>query len=415
MRIKFEIGGRSVDPENLADEVMAETLKTVEADLRAKIGSIRHPETGEFPVLVVRGNTLGNLSVEVTGSPELIALVRERLQGDEEKGMNQLTEKPSGSPVAFLCHASEDKDLVRRLASDLMAHGIDVFFDEWEIRSGDSIRRKIETGLERCTHFVAILTPNSIAREWVNTEIDAGFIKKIEGNCRFIPLRFALPVDKLPPLFRSLHSPSMDDYENGLAQLISDIHEISRKPKISFPPPVVTERTTGLGVSAGAEAVLRLLVEKSEHGDSMDPQVSPQEIKQFAGLSDDDIVDAVAELEGQGFVQRHVTLGCGSIGFHMLTPKAELFVKFDRHFKPWDPEADALRIAADLVNRMKDGASVPDLAASYGWPPRRMNPAINHLVNRRLIEASEVIGCHPWTTPWIRRTAATRRFVRDRS
>jgi len=394
---------------------MTEILNAVEEDLRAKIGSIRHPETGEFPVLVVRGSTLENLHVEVRGSPELIALVHERLHPDEKKGMNEEIEKPGGSPVAFLCHASEDKDLVHRLASDLMGSGIDVFFDEWEIRSGDSIRRKIDTGLEGCTHFIAVLTPNSITKEWVNTEIDAGFIRKIEGNCRFIPLRFGLTASNLPPLLRSLHSPSMDDYENCLAQLVSDIHGISRKPKLGFPPPIIIERTTRLGVTKSAEAILRLLIEKSEHGDSMDPQVSPQEIQQLTGLTDDDIVDGVAELEGQGFVQRHITLGCGAIGFHMLTPEAELFVKFDRYFKPWNPELDALRIAADLVNSFKDGTSVPDLATSYGWLPRRMNPAINYLVNRRLIEASEEIGCHPWTTPWIRRTAATRRFLKDHS
>ncbi|RJR54773.1 MAG: toll/interleukin-1 receptor domain-containing protein [Desulfobacteraceae bacterium] len=415
MRVEFEIGGRSVDPEDLADYVMAEILKAVEAELRAKIGSIRRPETGEFPVLVVRGNTMENLSVEVTGSPELIALVHERLNGREEKGTNGEVEKPGGSPVAFLCHASEDKNLVRRLAGDLVGRGIDVFFDEWEIRSGDSIRRKIETGLEGCTHFIAIMTPDSISKEWVNTEIDAGFIRKTEGSSKFIPLRFGLPVDKLPPLLRSLYSPSMDDYESGLAQLVSDIHGISRKPETGPPPSTTMERKAGVGVSAGAETILRLMIEGSEHGDSMDPELSPQEIRQLTRLTDDDIVDAVSELEGQGFVQRHIGLGCGEIGFHVLTPEAELFVKFDRHYKPWNPEADACRIAADLVNRMKEGASVPDLAASYEWPPRRMNPAVNYLLNRRLIEASETMGCHPWTTHWIGRTAATRRFLRDRT
>ncbi len=75
---------------------MTEILNAVEEDLRAKIGSIRHPETGEFPVLVVRGSTLENLHVEVTGSPKLIALVHERLHPDEKKGMNEEIEKPGG-------------------------------------------------------------------------------------------------------------------------------------------------------------------------------------------------------------------------------------------------------------------------------------------------------------------------------
>ena len=52
---------------------------------------------------------------------------------------------------AFICHASEDKDLARRIATDLHRSGIDTFFDEWEISAGDSLRRKIDEGLAACT------------------------------------------------------------------------------------------------------------------------------------------------------------------------------------------------------------------------------------------------------------------------
>jgi len=83
-------------------------------------------------------------------------------------------------PVAFLCHASEDKNMVRRLANDLIAHGIDVVFDEWEIHAGDSLRQKIDAGLELCTHFIAVLSPTSIRKPWVNSEMDAGFVMRLQ-------------------------------------------------------------------------------------------------------------------------------------------------------------------------------------------------------------------------------------------
>lgn len=418
MKVKFEIDGRPVDPSKMGDAIMATVLKGLEEEVRGKIGAIRHPETGEFPVVVVRGRSFDNLTCEVTGSPELLALVNERLHG-AEGGQNVVSENFSEDtetkPVAFLCHASEDKDLVRRLANDLMAKGIDVFFDEWEIRSGDSIRRKIDDGLGRCTHFIAVLTPQSITKEWVQTEIDAGFVQKVEGACKFIPLRIGLPVEKLAPLLRGVHSPAMDDYESTLAQLISDIHGVSRKPELGAPPAAVAMRTGGLGISAAAEAIVRLMVERSEHGDFFDPQLSPDDIREGTGLPDDDIVDAVDELEGQGFVQRHASLNSEEIGFDTLTPESDLFAKFDRHFRTWNPEEDALLIAADLVNSNQDGVSIPKLAESYRWSPRRMNPALNYLMNRKLVEASEMMGCHPWTTHWIGKTPATRRFVRERS
>jgi len=52
---------------------------------------------------------------------------------------------------------------------------------KWEIRSGDSLKRKMEEGLAGCTHFVVLLTPNSLGKPWVETEIDAGFLRMVRG------------------------------------------------------------------------------------------------------------------------------------------------------------------------------------------------------------------------------------------
>jgi hypothetical protein len=420
MRVKFEMGGRPVDPDKMGDALMAALLKGIEEEVRGRIGTIRHPETGEFPVVVVRGRDIENMTCEVEGSPELLAIVNERLygaEGEKDVEVAATSEEGKPTPVAFLCHASEDKEIVRRIAQDLVANGIDVFFDEWEIRSGDSIRRKIDEGLGRCTHFIAILTPESITKEWVQTEIDAGFIQKVAGECKFIPLRTGLPVDKLTPLLRPLHSPAVavEDYESGIAQLISDIHDVCRKPALGSPPAAVTMRTGGLGISAAAEAIVRLMVERSEHGDILDPQLEADDIREATGLSDDDIIDAVDELEGHGFIQSHGSLGSGEIGFDFLGPETELFAKFDQYFRSWNPGEDAVMIAADLVNSKEDGLNVQIWAEANHWPPRRMNPAVNFLINRKLVGSSEVIGCYPWTTPWIRSTPATRRFVKERS
>lgn len=82
------------------------------------------------------------------------------------------------SPIAFLAHASEDKDLARRIVISLADSGISTFFDKWEIRTGDSIRQKIDQGLSNCRHFLVLLTENSIAKPWVNAEIDGAFAQR---------------------------------------------------------------------------------------------------------------------------------------------------------------------------------------------------------------------------------------------
>lgn len=223
LKLNFEINGRPATPENIANTLEAAVLASVEEQIRSKLDGIRDPETGEFPIVSVRGRDLESLSIEVTGSPRLVAIVKERLGGSESEGGQDEKDRDMGNrdadtkaPCAFLCHSSQDKDLTRQIAHDLVAHGIDAFFDEWEIGPGDSLRQKIDAGLARCSHFVALLTPNSIDKPWVNAEMDAGFVRKVSGACRFIPLRHGLSVESLPPLLAALHSPELKDYDEDL-------------------------------------------------------------------------------------------------------------------------------------------------------------------------------------------------------
>lgn len=417
LSITFEVNGRKVSPENIADAFEAAILESFELQIRSKLDGIRDPETGEFPVVRFSGRDLDNLSAQVSGSEKLIALVRSRLGETSDRGGGDVSEENAQSrvPQAFLCHSSKDKELAHRLANDLQAQGIDTFFDAWEIGPGDSLRQKIDAGLTNCTHFIALLTPNSIDAPWVKAEMDAAFIRKVSGKSKFIPLRSELPVELLPPLLQALHSPELTAYEADVKALVHSIHGVTRKPALGPAPRPVREQNVGAtGLSPAAELIAKLMIDRSEHGNSFDPQLDGNELRSLASLPDDDLIDAVDELEGRGFVRKHVTMGCGSLGFAFVIPEAALYSELDQHFMAWNPEHDALRIAAELVNEGYDGG-VPKLAEKLDWLPRRMNPAVNYLIARDLIDSSEACGTHPWCTHWVRKTQKTRRFLKDRS
>lgn len=313
-------------------------------------------------------------------------------------------------PVVFVCHASEDGDTARELASHFHSRGIDTFFDEWEIGPGDSLRQKIEHGLSSCTHFMVLLTPRSIGKPWVNAEIDAGFIRKVEGKCKFIPLRQGLTVGELPSLLRALHSPELAD-AHSLDSLADRIHGLSIKPSLGTAPATVASRNPiAMGLSPAAESIVRMMIEKSENGYEMDTKLEAQEIRDATKMSDDAMVDGVDELD-RGLITKHVFVGSGDIGFSFVTPKARLFYLYDEFFRPWIPLTDAKRIAADLVNGAE--GSVPKLAESYDWLPRRMNPAVSYLQDQGLVEFSDQVGTHPWCTAWIAKSHATRRWVQS--
>ena len=87
-------------------------LKEIEDHLREKIGTIRDPETGEFPTVVVSGESLDKLSIHAEGSPALLALIEQRLGQAETR-----EEEMPAIPRAFLCYGTEDGALAEKIAS----------------------------------------------------------------------------------------------------------------------------------------------------------------------------------------------------------------------------------------------------------------------------------------------------------
>jgi hypothetical protein len=72
----------------------------------------------------------------------------------------------------FISHASEDKPAVARpLATELRERGWAVWFDEFELTSGDSFRSSIDRGLA-AQYGLVILSPNFFREELAQRELD---------------------------------------------------------------------------------------------------------------------------------------------------------------------------------------------------------------------------------------------------
>lgn len=403
MRSSITFNGPPFRAGDFERELMRATCEAVKSEMYHRFAAIRHPETGEFPTVRVLGDELDDLRLSVEGSQVLLECVAARMSDDERKAATLMPMERVGPPRAFLSYSFEDRDLAERVARKLTASGVDAWWAEWEIRAGDSLRQKIDEGLERCSHFIVLLTPSALLKPWVQQEMDAGLVRRIAGEARFIALRAGLPACDLPPLLSGMLSPEIgEDFERSVRDLVNDIHEVTRKPALGPAPSAATLPKTDF--SPTATAVAKSFVEGSPNGEFGDFQQDVGDLAASIGVSAEDIEDALYELRD------HVSESFGNV-----MAKGELYAAFDGFFKEWKPDQDALRLATDLMNDPEMPTASAEIAERYGWSPRRFNAAATWLETRKVVRSYEVMGCSPWVTPWVEKTDATRRFVKSRA
>jgi hypothetical protein len=115
------------------------------------------PQPGQWHVVIDFGGHPGRVRSSVNVLPGALPPIRgqhtSRLASIAENLAEEAPEPGVDRAKAydvFISHAGEDKDaVVRPLAGELVDRGVSVWFDEFELRIGDSLRRKIDHGIAR--------------------------------------------------------------------------------------------------------------------------------------------------------------------------------------------------------------------------------------------------------------------------
>ena len=391
MIFEFRRGGRKVSQNEfirgMKADLIGNAMAALATEIHGKASSVVDPATGKHAAIFVRRVGESALSIHTNGSEAFGRALEARL-GLEQGEVHRMDEPATRERSVYLAHAWEDKAIAKPLAEGLARRGIRVWFDEWEIRYGDSLRRKMEEGLGDCTHFIVLLTETSIAKPWVNEEIDAGLMNAVEGTAKFIGLRYQLPLASVSPFLRTRLTPEYEPTEESVDALTAEIYGVSKRPPIGEKPQYVQSHEPGSTWSVGARVVAEYFVRNSQHGQSMDPQVSYSMIQEATGLPAPDVRIGVLDLVGAGLLERENYIG----GDSSIWPKADLFVTFDGDFMDWNPEKDARDLAVRLLNLDTDYVHCADVAEALGWSPRQFNPAIAYLISARVVESHEYMG-----------------------
>ncbi len=89
----------------------------------------------------------------------------------------------------FISHASEDKaDFVEPLASALSAFGVNVWYDKYALKLGDSLSRSIDLGLAKSNFGLIVISPSFIAKKWPEYELRGLNAREIAGTKVILPV-----------------------------------------------------------------------------------------------------------------------------------------------------------------------------------------------------------------------------------
>ena len=192
------------------------------------------PSTGQWHVVVdmqgLRGNTKASVRVLPAMLPEIHERPLSELPGLVRNDVATPTESGGEMHDVFISHASEDKDeFVRPLASALMQHGLNVWYDEMTLRIGDSLRQKIDRGLANSRVGLVILSPSFIKKGWTNYELDGIVTRAVSGDQVLLPIWHNITkqqvVDFSPSLAdkvaRSTATHTIEEIANEIAELLN--------------------------------------------------------------------------------------------------------------------------------------------------------------------------------------------------
>ena len=197
------------------------------------------------------------------GGIDRVRRLAERINYEPSDVLWETTPKEEGSAGAgavkitewdvFLSHASEDKeDFARPLAQGLRERGLKVWFDEFTLAVGDSLRRSIDRGLAHSRFGVVVISSAFLRKEWPQKELDGLVAREVGGVKVILPVWHKINADQIRRCSPTLADRLAASSESGLDQVISDLVRAIRRDEevgqiadsIAAPSPAADVRVT---------------------------------------------------------------------------------------------------------------------------------------------------------------------------
>jgi hypothetical protein len=176
----------------------------------------------------------------------------------------------SPAPKVFVSYSHDSephKDWVLALATRLVANGVDVVLDQWDLRLGSNLQHFMEQGLSAAHRVLAVCTDSYVAKANAGRGGGVGYEKMIltaqlmqdVTSDRIVPVIRANSLAQPVPTFLSsrvfIDFRDDRDFEAKYAELVRDIHgqEIKPRPPLGRNPFTADIAATAPIISFGSE------------------------------------------------------------------------------------------------------------------------------------------------------------------
>lgn len=154
---------------------------------------VQIPHSGNWHITVDMAGLVGTVRSSIRQLPGVLPAAQESplsaVPSLVRGAMPQPSQENDREYDVFISHASEDKDdVVRPLAHALQDGGLSVWFDEFELKIGDSLRKKIDKGLAKSRFGIVVFSKVFLTKGWTNYELDGIVTRAINGEQVLLPI-----------------------------------------------------------------------------------------------------------------------------------------------------------------------------------------------------------------------------------
>jgi hypothetical protein len=109
------------------------------------------------------------------------------------------------------------------LAGELRRKGLKVWYNEFTLKVGDSLRREIDRGLRNSRHGIVVLSPAFFAKKWPPWELDGLVTKEMHSERVILPVWHNVTAEDVRKYTLSLSEKVAANSTEGIAAVVEKL------------------------------------------------------------------------------------------------------------------------------------------------------------------------------------------------